>query len=111
MTILTHSSMILHVDYKFCGRRKYFATKVAGESQRKFSYWMILPDMITEAVHPGECLLTQLAGEILFKNFVLLQVSPPVFLEVLLLGEYLPTLLALVPLAGRGLLVRPVALC
>ena len=74
------------------------------------SYWMILPDMVTKAVDPGECLFTELAGEILFKDFFLLQVSPAVFLQVLLLSKYFAADLALVLLAGRCFLVSPVAL-
>ena len=85
--------------------------KAAGEIHFvNISYRMILPDMITKAVDPGECLVTQLAGEILLKNFILLQMSPTVFLQVLLLSKYFAANLALVLLTGRGLLVCPVAL-
>ena len=70
---------------------------------------MILPDMITKAIDPGECLFTELAGEIFFKDFFLLQVSPAVFLQVLLLSKYFAADLALVLLAGRCFLVSPVA--
>ena len=71
---------------------------------------MILSDMVTKAVDPGECLFTELAGEILFKDFFLLQVSPAVLLQVLLLSKYFAADLALVLLAGRGFFVCPVAL-
>ena len=102
--------MILHVDHKFRRGGESFLAKAARELDWCLSYRMILSDMITKAVYPGECLVTQLTGEILFKNFILLKMSPPVFLQILLLGKYLAALLALIFLTWSGLLVSPVTL-
>ena len=71
---------------------------------------MILPDMITKAIDPRECLFTQLTREILLTNFIFLQMSPAVFLEIFLLGEYFTAHFTLVLFAGRGFLMSPVAL-